>query len=329
MASGSYGRWSGTDKSITIRPADGATPTMSLDLSGPSDGNFTINGGRLDFSQAWGLVITGGDVSGAVHDMTISNSRFTGGLKFLQHPHPRVLLNHNEHVGIPSGDTGAITLPGGSQAHSGLTVQNSYFHDFAADGIQTGPAINVIGNEFARLDVGDSESHSDAVQLYTGSGADGVGSLVKGNYVHECEQGLVAFDGSGDHLIEDNVVWNCRVPHGVVLGGDRPGSTIRHNTVGGSGSGARIDCSSKSGFSSSQTAMYDNIATSVLLSGGVNCTPSRNDHNMLRSGSGSANFTGNPIFVGGANPTSYAGFRLAPGSPGRGAASDGANVGIR
>ena len=36
---------------------------------------------------------------------------------------------------------------------------------------------------------------------------------------------------------------------------------------------------------------------------------------------------GAPVFVGGANPSSYEGFRLAPGSPGEGAASDGVGHG--
>jgi Right handed beta helix region/Bacterial TSP3 repeat len=327
LASGSYGSWSGTGKAITIRPQSGASPTMRLNLSGSSDGNFTIDGGRDTFSATTGLTITGADITGPVHDMTVKNARFTGGVKFLSHPHPNVVFDHNEHVGIPASDTGAIILPGGSQVHSGVTIRNSYFHDLDPDGIQTGPAINVLDNEFARLDPNRSSAHSDAIQLYCGCGAPGVGSLVKGNYAHDGEQGIVAFDGSGDHVIEDNVVWNFRV-HGIVLGGDTPASHVRHNTVGGSGRN-QIDCSSKSGFSPSQTAIYDNIAQYVGLSGAVNCTPSRNDHNMVRQSPGTGNFLGNPTFVGGPNPTTYAGFRLAPGSPGKNAASNGQDIGIR
>jgi Right handed beta helix region len=181
-----------------------------------------------------------------------------------------------------------------------VTIRDSYFHDFNVDGIQTGRAINVIGNEFARLDLADTSAHSDAIQLYCGCGS-GVGSLVKGNYAHDGEQGIVAFDGSGSHVIEDNVVWNFRVPHGIVLGGDRPGSTVRHNAVGPD---EQLDCSSKSGFLSSQTAIYDNIGGGLKLSGGVNCAPARNDHNMLRSGASGQNVAGIPIFVGGVNSTS-------------------------
>jgi hypothetical protein len=327
LAAGDYGRFTGTNKAITIRPADGADVTMSLDLSGSEDGNFTINGARLSFAAPTGLTITGASITGPVHDVTIKHSRFTRGVVLRSHPHPNVVFDHNEHVGIPASDTGAIILPGGSQVHSGVTIRNSYFHDLDPDGIQTGPAINVLDNEFARLDPNRSSAHSDAIQLYCGCGAPGVGSLVKGNYAHDGEQGIVAFDGSGDHVIEDNVVWNFRV-HGIVLGGDTPASHVRHNTVGGSGRN-QIDCSSKSGFSPSQTAIYDNIAQYVGLSGAVNCTPSRNDHNMVRQSPGTGNFLGNPTFVGGPNPTTYAGFRLAPGSPGKNAASNGQDIGIR
>jgi hypothetical protein len=65
-----------------------------------------------------------------------------------------------------------------------------------------------------------------------------------------------------------------------------------------------------------------------VLTGSTNCTPSANDHNMLSSASGQ-NFAGTPKFVGGAHPTTYAGFRLAPDSPGRRRASDGRDVGNR
>jgi hypothetical protein len=325
LASGSYGSFAGTGKRVTLRMADGASGTMSLSLSGSADGNFTIDGNRA-FGASGGLTLTGANITGAVHDVTVTRVRSTGHIVFRSpHPHPNVVLDRIEMVEVPNS-TPAVWLPGGSNVHSGVTIQNSYCHDISGDCIQTGPAIDVLNNVFARLDLAGTSAHSDAVQLYTGSG-DGVGSTLRGNLVRECEQGLVAFDGSGDHVIEDNVVWNCRV-HGIVLGGDRPGSIVRHNTVGGSGRN-QIDCSSKAGFQPSITAIYDNVAQYVGLDGAVDCVPSRNDHNLVRQGASGGNFLGSPVFVGGANPSGYAGFRLAPGSPGKGAASDGLDVGIR
>jgi Right handed beta helix region/Bacterial TSP3 repeat len=323
LAAGGYGSWGGTNKAITVRPADGADVTMGISF-GSGDSGFTINGARLSFGAGPGLTITGGSVSAGASNITVKHATFTGGVTLRGLVNSAILFHHNLHTGISGSEhTAAFHLPGGQSQHSGLTIANSRFADISSDGVQTGPPVNIVGNEFARLDVGGSSAHSDAIQLYSGSG-DGVGSLVSGNYVHECEQGIVAFDGSGDHVIQHNVVWNCRVPHGIVLGGDSPGSVVRHNTVGPD---ERIDCSSKSGFPASQTSILDNISQSVLLSGGVNCAPARNDHNMLRSGAGGGNFSGAPVFVGGPNPTTFNGFALAPGSPGKGRASDGTDVG--
>ena len=75
------------------------------------------------------------------------------------------------------------------------------------------------------------------------------------------------------------------------------------------------------------TQIYDNIATRLEIHGS---TVARDDHNMMRTTALSGDLLGIPSFVfGGAHPTSYAGYRLAPGSPGKGAASDGLDVGIR
>jgi hypothetical protein len=42
-----------------------------------------------------------------------------------------------------------------------------------------------------------------------------------------------------------------------------------------------------------------------------------NDHNLNSGQSGVGNINGTPVFVGGSNPTSYDGYRLASGSPGK------------
>jgi hypothetical protein len=50
---------------------------------------------------------------------------------------------------------------------------------------------------------------------------------------------------------------------------------------------------------------------------------------MLRFGASGTDFIGVPVYVGGENPSTWADYALAPGSPGKGAASDGLDVGIR
>jgi hypothetical protein len=222
-----------------------------------------------------------------------------------------------------------LHLSYGSSTPSGVTVQNSLFRDMSADAIQHGPAMKILNNEFSNVDPqaagGNSSIHTDAIQPFSGCSG-GTGSTITGNYLHEGEQAIGAFDGTCGMTIEDNVIQNYS-GHQITLGGDRPGSSVRHNTIVGSGP-RRIDCSSKAGFQPSLTSIRDNIAGSISLDGGSNCTPSANTNNMLTSASGQ-NFAGAPQFVGGANPTTYAGFKLAAGSPGKGRASDGLDVGVR
>src|SRR4051794_30281780 len=50
---------------------------------------------------------------------------------------------------------------------------------------------------------------------------------------------------------------------------------------------------------------------------------------MFSGDATSPNLNGTPIFVGGSEPTTYAGYRLAPDSPGKNAAHDGTDIGAR
>ena len=81
--------------------------------------------------------------------------------------------------------------------------------------------------------------------------------------------------------------------------------------------------------------VQDNIfaqGASLLPSQGSGCNGCPADHNLFASGgssTGTAAVVGVPAFVGGANPTTYAGYQLAPGSPGKANASDGTDRGIR
>src|SRR3954453_4792010 len=67
LASGNYGTWSGTAKTITIAPATGATPTMRVSFAS-GDSGFTLDG----------LSGMGGTISAGAKNITIRNSNFTG-----------------------------------------------------------------------------------------------------------------------------------------------------------------------------------------------------------------------------------------------------------
>ena len=294
------------------------------------DGGFTIDGRRASFTQSWGLKVTGGSITGTAKNITIKNADFTGGVTIDGVTNANILFDHNLHHDLSGYDTtAALHLSYGSSVPSGVTVQKSLFRDMSADAIQHGPAMKILNNEFSNIDPraagGDSSLHTDAVQPYSGCSG-GIGSTITGNYFHEGEQAIGAFDGTCAMTVEDNVVQNFS-GHQITLMADRPGSSVRHNTVVGTGP-RRIDCASKPNAQPSLTSIRDNIAAAISTSGSTNCTPSANHDNMLTNASGQ-NFAGTPLFVGGANPTTYAGFELAPGSPGKGRASDGLDVGVR
>jgi hypothetical protein len=75
------------------------------------------------------------------------------------------------------------------------------------------------------------------------------------------------------------------------------------------------------------TRATNNIANKITID---RATLAERRNNMVRLGPAlQGDFVGVPVFVGGANPSTYEGYCLAPGSPGKGRAADGSDVGIR
>jgi hypothetical protein len=105
--------------------------------------------------------------------------------------------------------------------------------------------------------------------------------------------------------------------------GSDTGSIIRHNTLVPGQCNYGWHCGMvlidhKSGDApSTGTVVQDNILAELT---DTDATGTTVDHNLWTDDE-------TPVFVGPA--TSYEGYRLAAGSPGEGAGSDGSNVGIR
>jgi hypothetical protein len=315
----SYGTFAGTSKAVVIKATPGHTPSIALNLTN-GDANFTIDG----------FFITGADFTGTPgpHDITISNcnshsSSGAGGLFEVDGPEDaNILIVDHEFTAIGDGgdDTEAAIRFSYGPADSGFTIKRCNFHDMAADGVKLGAAAIIEDCIFDAVTPDDPDKHTDAIQLFDGDGA-----TIRRSFFTGCEQSIGGFDGTQECLIEDNVVVDGDA-HWITLMGDDPASIVRHNTV----IGGDIYLSSKSGAPSSKTYVLDNIADGVALTGTVvNGTPSANTHNMFPSGASGSNFNGTPTFVGGATPTTWAGYELDPDSDGVGAASDGHDVGIR
>jgi hypothetical protein len=339
LAAGNYGNWTGTDKAITIRPQAGASPTMSFDF-GSGAANFTIDGGHTNLdSRTPGINIVGPSYfDPGSKNITLENTAATGHNVFfvvdIRTDGPGIVVKGNvfHDMEYPDRSAGAVRiLPPGDVPASNLKVEYNLFRDMGADGVDGGPAM-IIGNEFSNVaSFGTADPrHTDVIQI-GGVGPD----VIKGNFVHTgCSQGIDAFDGTASNTIEDNVIVGCTV-HSLVMAGDKPTSTVNHNTVVGDPNSSLLECGSKPGEGSSVTSVRDNILQEGVNSSGVPCQPSLNTHNMFYPGvsttdfNGTANSKGVPQFVGGSRPTSYAGYALAAGSPGKGTASDGSDVGGR
>jgi hypothetical protein len=321
LASGNYDTWGGTSKAITVREAEGHTATMGFNFT-TGDQGFTVDG----------VTTPGGSITNGARDITIRNSTFTSHLRFDGLANSNILLDHNTHNNIdsPSGAPNArIGLYWGSSTHSGVTIRNSLMRGGDSDGVHTGVAVNIIGNEFADI-CQDGPNHTDNIQ-YEGA----TGGVVRGNYVHATctTQGITSYDGNTNGvLIEDNVV-DIRRQWGIEWYADT-GSIIRHNTLkyypAGCYAGQScgwIDINRKSTDPAGRdTVVVDNIATAITVSNGS--TVAQRHHNLVRQGAATGDILGTPVFAGGATPTSYAGFALAPGSPGKNAASDTTDTGI-
>jgi hypothetical protein len=145
------------------------------------------------------------------------------------------------------------------------------------------------------------------------------------------ETGIVAYDGITRATIEDNVLDIYR-PWPIELYSD-DSSVVRHNTLKFGASQWTLECgqiliSRKSADDAGRgTTIVDNVATIIEIDNGS--TVAVRHHNLLRESPAAGDLIRIPRYLGGANPSSYAGFRLTVGSPGKAAASDGTDTGIR
>lgn len=319
LNSGSYGTvtLNGISKgsAVTVRSASGRGAAMALTVSGGTS-NIVIDS----------VTVTSGNMSGSTtRNITIRNSAFTGGMTFNSLANANVLLDGNTHNNIEGGGQysrpARLHLSYSSATHSGVTIQNSLMDGGSADGVQTGVGVNILNNEFRNIKEGAcGDCHTDAIQLLGASD-----SVIRGNYIHNSATGIVAYDRVTRATIENNVIDLGSRPWAIELYADT-NSVIRHNTLV-----YRANCSynlacgtlaldhKASDPAGRGTIVVDNIVTSIATINGS--TYAERHHNLVRSGAVSGDISGAPAYVGGATPTAWAGFQLAAGSPGKGAAS--------
>jgi chitodextrinase len=342
VASGTYTGFTLTSISkssdVTIQPVSGASVSIGsvnfqnvnhLHFSGAS-GSMTIQGSQIDPSDSR---------PNCSNHITIDYVRFTGGLNIL----PRcasmaILVDHDtfDNLGASTweGRLNVQSLDVGPSQPNGVTISNSHFsgsgtgsNSNCSDGIDVlGGAYGTVigpGNEFTNMPQNSCVAHVDPIQLYGASH-----TTITGNYFHDNGNGsggiMMGWDSDFSTVSNNVFVCSCVYPWSIHAGSTH-NSVFRHNTFAG---GGRVRFEVVNGASPSGDLVRDNVFTS---GGGISTDGSNygsNDHNLNAGVSGTGNITGTPIFVGGSNPTTYAGYRLTSGSPGKGAASDGTDMGI-
>ena len=170
----------------------------------------------------------------------------------------------------------------------------------------------------------DEGAHVDPVQLYGSSH-----TLITGNYFHGNSTGIMAPNGGDTETVTNNVIVMDGYPYAAYFGWAR-GLTVAHNTIVG-GSIHLEDWTDGTDHPDAHTSgvVRDNVLLDGLDRIGLDPDAVAQDYNLLPSGDvGAHGIEGRPAFAGGSDPSSYAGFRLTGGSPGKGAASDGTDMGI-
>jgi hypothetical protein len=184
--------------------------------------------------------------------------------------------------------------------------------------------VRVLNNEFVGIRQ-VSATHTDSLQLY---GAHQ--TVIQNNYFHDFSVAIMAPDGGEQELIANNVFDGDGSYRPAIQLGSQHGSQFVHNTV------RKVDVFMDRKNDSTDNSANGLLRDNVLVNGTINtpsskCSNCTVSHNLFSSASQAAGtnvVAGVPVFAGGANPTSWAGFALAAGSKGKGDASDGTDRGV-
>ncbi|HEY4098437.1 MAG TPA: right-handed parallel beta-helix repeat-containing protein, partial [Baekduia sp.] len=213
--------------------------------------------------------------------------------------------------------------PLGSQP-VGVTISHNHFGGAGqSDGVQDGAyGVVIDGNTFDGIvQAGGYTRHVDSIQLYGQSH-----TTISNNYMRNFTTAIMAPDGGDHEVVANNVIISPTANASAVQFGHQNGTTFTHNTVKNTDVHAWVGAGDATPNRS--MVLQDNVmvAAGFVAGGCVSCTVG---YNLFSKGATGTNaLTATPAFAGGSNPTTYAGWALASGSPGKGNASDGTDRGI-
>jgi hypothetical protein len=346
LSAGTYPahEWIGLHKTrlVTIQPSPGATVRLGqVTLTGAhnltfaafsslngrsSSGGLLLRGqlnGDPDTNIIWefnsmpsnGVTIDTNPTSNA--NIIIANNKFVGYATSTEQS--RVLVNAQNDPMCPDGTTISFNLFAGGRS-DGTDIDGGSCGTSIQHNIYTG----ILQDRCGAI-------HCDSVQDNGG----GEGTTVNGNYFFDTTIGLRFDDGSDADIVTNNVFATPQMR--CFEGQYGSSSRFSHNT---------FDCvlnlgQDHGGDKSNNVTMTDNVfAPGATLTYFPDCstwgTFSKLDFNVQDSASdvygcgfadGTHDKVGNPTFVGGAQPRTWAGWELTPDSLGHRAASDGKDMG--
>ncbi len=322
LTSGDYATFAAGQKDgpVGVRAAPGANVRIALKLD-------SVRNLRVD-----DVTVTSAQISGTSRDITIAHSRFTGLAVVLTDKmvNANIVFAFNVHADVntcASCYQGRVHVEGTSGRPAGVLVRDSVFSGGNSDGVRAdADDVQIIDNEFFGLRDKDP-FHTDPIQLYGGSHV-----VIRGNWFHDnaVSAQIMMADGGSDNVVEDNVISGDGYTFAITWYSD-VGSVIRHNTFSGGTCNANVICGTLNLGSKPDdppgrgTVIRDNVI------GGISSDPKLSrytaDHNLTATTIlGDDNVKGLPQFRG--PETAFRGYRLAPGSPGSGKGSGGADPGI-
>jgi len=359
LASGSYGSWTGTNKAspgITIKEQSGATATFDgLNFQSGASGGPVIGGFTLD-----GIDYNGGNVCAPAHDITVKNAEQKTQFNFqtgassspcssgpaMDGTNNLVWDNINATVsGCPTGSCltgdGRITVWGEqSNNNNSITIRNSQFHGNCADGIDLidgGLGVTIgPGNHFYNIAQGSCGPHVDSIQWNDGSSCR---TVVTGNYFDGVESGVVDYGAASNSCGFVQITKNVFNDAGT---GGTPGMCVsssddllvEHNVFAGSTTFGVCGNHGTSSNPSLRTTWRNNIqaGNGTNFGCGASCTyvSGYPNYDLCTTGTctGANSLNGTPTYVGGATPSSYAGWFITAGSLGHAAGHDGSDMGL-
>jgi hypothetical protein len=301
--------------------------------------------GALTFSAASNITlqnvsINGGSVGNGYSSPSTTSTHihfvgdtFTGGLCIdtASSVNQDTLVDSSTFTNVgQSCEEGRISIIGQSNVNNGVVISNNIIGNpngtdtGASDGIDPdggSVGVMILHNQFLNINQSACGSvHCDSIQPYGGTGW-----TASGNYFRGDSTCLGDYDGNGSPFTWTNNVMDETNEYsgGPIYDSGGRGDTITHNTVISSPA-ASLTLSGSNDGQSTGAIVENNILLGGISGAGSNTI----DYNLIPGGGGGTHgLNGTPTFVGGSHPSTWAGWQLASGSLGTGAASDGLNMG--